>query len=569
MKIFLSLCSILLLFFLTADKAFAIVDPRASVNNSFGIHIISPEDLEDAVHLVNSSEGEWGYVTLVVREDDRNRKKWQEIFDRMRELKLIPIIRLATKTADTGWAKPRQEDIEPWVNFLASLNWVVKNRYVVLFNEPNHAQEWGGEINPEEYTRIVRLFTEKLKEKSADFFILPAGFDVSATNGPQTMAAEKFWKAMAKEDPKVFSLFDGWTSHAYPNPNFSSLPHASGKTSIRSYRWEVSWLTRFGLKANLPIFITETGWTHREGKKLDLSTNSAQTVSKFFEQAFASVWTDPQIVAITPFVLNYPEPPFDHFSWKKEDGSFYSQYETVMALPKTKGLPEQVHDAIFIPPNLPDQLIVNSDYKLMVHLKNTGQSIWERDDFSLKVTGSMDTKVLLVGYVPKTSPFGQATVEIYLKTPKDIGEQTIRLEILYQGKAFGEVSENQITILPPPRLNLHANLWFKIHSSGNDFTLLIYDGGNLVKKITPVTLSDGVGTIEELHDVIPRKAYRFVLIKPYYLPRQTYAYLSSQTTTVSFKRLLPLDFNNDGAFTPADLIAVLRNPKPAISLLLP
>src|SRR3989338_6522114 len=142
--------SVLLLGFLV-KPSLATSDPLSVSNNVFGIHVIDENDLIDAAKLVNGNGGEWGYVTLVIREEDRDTSKWQRIFDKMRELKLIPIVRLATYAEEQNWAKPKAEDVDSWVIFLSSLNWVVKNRYVILFNEPNHSNEWGGTVSPEEY----------------------------------------------------------------------------------------------------------------------------------------------------------------------------------------------------------------------------------------------------------------------------------------------------------------------------------------------------------------------------------------------------------------------------------
>jgi hypothetical protein len=45
-------------------------------NNKFGIHLAVPsrEDEQSAAKLVNSHGGSWGYVTLVIQDNDRNRK---------------------------------------------------------------------------------------------------------------------------------------------------------------------------------------------------------------------------------------------------------------------------------------------------------------------------------------------------------------------------------------------------------------------------------------------------------------------------------------------------------------
>lgn len=546
------------------------MDPRTVANNHFGIHIINEADIKIAADLVNSSGGEWGYITVVIREDDRDLQKWQVVFDHLRRQKLIPLVRLATKVENGGWAKARQEDIEPWINFLSSLNWVIKNRYVILFNEPNHANEWGGEVNPSEYAKITRLFAEKLKQNSPDFFILPAGFDASAINSMTSMNSTVFFTKMQEEDPDIFSLFDGWTSHSYPNPDFSGLPFDSGNTSIQGYKWEVVFLTRYGLKSDIPVFITETGWKHQEGKETNLSYYTAEQVADFFKVAFLRIWTDPQIVAITPFILKYPQEPFTHFSWFSNDKDIYPQYETVKALPKEKGQPEQVDEYELIKSTIPNQLVINSEYEFTIQFKNTGQSIWNKEETVLETTSNLPAENFKISDMPFTQPFGIARFKVNIKTPLERDTNyIIRFQLKHQGEPFGERIIRTFKLIPPPSLIIKVALGTKLNTIGDDFALLIYKNGDLMKKIEPLSITSGVGTIDELYDVVPRRNYRFVLLKPYYLPRQTSSFLSSQQTTVSFKRMLPLDFNADGALTNEDLLVALRDLGRTITTLMP
>src|SRR6266487_3508427 len=153
-------------------------------NNKFGIHLAQPdtETLKKAAELVNTN-GDWGYVTLVIQENDRDRGKWQNIFNELSKLHLIPIIRIATQPDGASWKRPSIDEIDGWVNFLNSLRWVVKDRYVVLFNEPNHGSEWGGEVDPVSFADITLSFAKKLKEKNKDFFIMLGGMDASAPSG--------------------------------------------------------------------------------------------------------------------------------------------------------------------------------------------------------------------------------------------------------------------------------------------------------------------------------------------------------------------------------------------------
>src|SRR3989344_3734166 len=118
---------VLTIAFLFPKNIIAIENPLATPNNQFGIHIHDENDLEDAAKLVNSTGGDWGYITLVIPKGDRNKDKWQRTFDKMRRLHLIPIVRLATQEQNGGWEKGKTDEIPGWANFLNELNWVVKN----------------------------------------------------------------------------------------------------------------------------------------------------------------------------------------------------------------------------------------------------------------------------------------------------------------------------------------------------------------------------------------------------------------------------------------------------------
>ncbi|HLE48636.1 MAG TPA: hypothetical protein VI819_01200 [Patescibacteria group bacterium] len=375
-----------LIFFKSYKSTFAVTNPHSTENNIFGIHIQDENDLIDAAKLVNSSGGEWGYVTMVLRSDERDVNRWQNVFDRMRELHLIPIIRIATKQEGSGWLKPTTDDIDGWVNFLDSLNWVTQNRYVVVGNEPNHAAEWGGVIDPQGYAEFLKEFSIQLKRKDDDFFVLPAGLDASSPNNKTHMSETNFIKSMHDKVPDIFDHIDGWTSHSYPNPNFSESPDKTGIVSITGYINEIEFIKTLSVKKNLPIFITETGWTHDVGGENKFL--SVDVLKKYYTQAFEKWLKDPNIVAVTPFMLNYQSEPFNTFSFKKADGSFYDFYSEIQKMLKKSGNPKRINSATMVAELTPD-LIQKDDktYQLSI-LKNTGQMIWEMDNlYIVKIEG--------------------------------------------------------------------------------------------------------------------------------------------------------------------------------------
>lgn len=362
--------------FTKPSKILAVEYPLSVPNNRFGIHILDENDLTDAANLVNSTGGDWGYVTLVIRKDERDTKRWQEIFNKMRRLHLIPIIRIATRQQGSSWEKPNLDEIDGWVSFFNSLNWVIQNRYIVIGNEPNHASEWGGEINPEEYSDYLNTFSQKLKNASSDYFILPAGLDASAPNSKLTLSEEEFLKRMIIKNPDIFLYLDGWTSHSYPNPDFSGSQDESGKGSVRTFEWELQFLKSLGVSRNLPIFITETGWAHdMEGTNANFQ--DTESIAQKLKTAYQTAWNNEDIVAVTPFILNYEDEPFDKFSWKKADNSFYSFYYQIKDLAKPKGAPIQIVSVdvltLLIPPIIP----TDEGKKGLAIVKNNGQSIWE------------------------------------------------------------------------------------------------------------------------------------------------------------------------------------------------
>ena len=372
----------------------AMVNPFSRPNNIYGIHILDEHDLEDAAKLVNSAGGDWGYVTLVIRKDERDKDRWQRIFDRMRRLHLIPIVRIATRQVNSHWEKPSFDEIDGWVSFLGSLNWVTKNRYIIVGNEPNHAREWGNELNPHEYADYLSAFSEKLKKESGEFFIMPAGFDASAPNDKEHMSEDEFLKRMFNYNPDVFKNIDGWSSHSYPNPDFSGSESEKGRGTVATYDWELELLKSLKFEKELPVFITETGWAHNRDDKI-LGYQTPDSISEKLKFAFNNIWNDKRIVAVTPFVLNYKDPPFDIFSWKKKDGGFYNFYYDIQRMPKVKGVPMQVVKVKILSFIFPPVAKRAGKYYGLAFIKNEGQSIWKWGSFVNPYDGGVD-----IQYIP-------------------------------------------------------------------------------------------------------------------------------------------------------------------------
>lgn len=318
-------------------KAYALFDPISRPNNFNGIHILFPTELSQAAHLVNSTNGEWGYVTIPIQSNDKDLEKWQAFMDEAKSLKLIPIIRLAT-AADLEntavWAKPTKTEILDFANFLNSLNWPIENRYVIVYNEINRFDEWAGEApNPREYADLLSYAVEIFKERNPNFYMIMGGLDNAAPNDQiKYMDNLVFMREMVAYNPTIFNKIDAFSSHSYPNPGFSAPPLKNKVEGITTYQYEYELINKY-TDSKKPVFITETGW---DSKKL-----SESLIASYFKIAYENFWNKDRdkIVAITPFLLNSQGGgAFDVFSFVK-DGKQTQYYTVSEKMKKTKGDP--------------------------------------------------------------------------------------------------------------------------------------------------------------------------------------------------------------------------------------
>ena len=559
------------------EEAHAIVDPTSVPNNRFGIHIISPsiDEASPAAELVNSSGGDWGYVTVLVESKNRDREAWQKFFNDLRRRHLIPIVRLATKPLNAHWERPYEKEYEAWADFLDSLIWPTKNRYVVIYNEPNHGKEWGLETDPASYAVVLNSTIDALKTKSDDFFILNAGFDqASPHKPPEFYDEEKFLKEMESAVPGIFNKLDGWASHSYPNPGFKGSPSGSGKGSIRGWFWELQILKKYGLTKNLPVFITETGWKHMEGINPDKTLPSSDVVSKYFKDAFQNAWSSNQIVAVTPFLLNYQEPPFDHFSFKKLTGEkqnpkilgaqypqFYPQYQALAELPKVSGRPVQENKAELVKGEIYSSLVAGQEYSIPLTFKNTGQSIWNEyrqvkllasQGVSLEPDGLNIEEVSIPENI-RIEPGNDYTFNVNFKAPPS-GTYRILLKLMSGEREFNSKPVEFTTeIKSPVILILNSKLGWKNDSSGGYFLIISGAVGESTHKV--FLNSSGTSKPIEARFLLPGYSFDFTLERPNYRTKKITKQVESGINEIEFGELQP-DFLS-AVFNPLKLWKLL------------
>ncbi len=550
------------------QTTFAITDPLSVPNNRFGIHLIQAthDESSPAAQLVNSSGGDWGYITVLIEGKDKSRDKWQAFFDDLRRRHLIPLVRLATIPDSGGfWKRPDIGEAQVWADFLDSLNWPVKNRYVTIYNEPNHAQEWGNSVDAKSYAEILDQTITALKNKNQDFFVLNGGFDASTPQQlPKYQEESSFLQAMDESVPGIFNKLDGWVSHSYPNPGFVGSPEAFGKGTVRTYLWEQEILKDLRVTKKMPIFITETGWKHAEGLAYDANLPKADTLSDYYTSAFQSAWNDPQIAAVTPFLLSYQEVPFDHFSFKMPTGEkqqeklpnpqvlgiqypqYYSFYQTVMNLPKQTGKPIQDNLFKLIKGEVYSSIVAGEVYQISLTFQNTGQSIWNDPSLDglgqvrlVPIEGSMELG-LEKAEIPqevKVEPGKEYTFSMKLKAP-DKGIFKVKLNLFSGSKEFDSKEVEFTTqVKQPVILQILSNLQWKKSAAGQYFLKVSGVIGDSSQKV----VLDDQGKSEQLEAryLLPDYSFDFTLEKPYYHPKTIHQELQPGVNVLDFGVMQP------------------------------
>jgi len=528
-----------------------------SPNNKFGIHLAQPsdEDIDRTDALVNANGGAWGYITLVIHEDDRSLEKWQSIFDKLREKKLIPLIRLATSPQGDVWKRPNSNEAQAWVDFLNKLQWVVKDRYIILFNEPNHASEWGGSVNATEFAEVNIAFAKELKKANSDFFVMMGGLDLSAPSAlPRYEDAESFLQTVVNHigTDDFNTYFDGLASHAYPNPGFVGSPYGVGRKSVRGYEWELAFLKSLGVQ-ELPVFITETGWNG------DVLTRSQ--IAQNFLIAYKQVWLpDDRVRAVTPFILNYQGEPFLKFSWVSlGNGAVHPEYLAVQAMEKSWGVPE-LEEKGSIKHSLPGAIVEKSTYHFQLEVENAGQGIWGSEyGYSLKIQGIPESTYLIseLGTIKRGE---SRMINVYLNTGQTSAQKQVRFDIMRGGKPAISSDMWEYEVVPLPSLTYEASLFPQFSTTTDGFELQLFDEyEQMIYSNKRVVVMKGKGSVSVVENIALGKPYRVVLLKKYYLPRQTYVTFTKGKNSIRFEPMLPLDFDGDGAFRWGDVPALFQN----------
>lgn len=305
---------------------------QAQAGQVLGIHILNPHELDQAAELLSgtANSDQWRYVTIPLSLADVDKaSEWQEFFNQAKTKKIIPVVRLTTRFENGAWQVPTRRDIITQLVFLKKLNWPTEQRYVIVFNEVNHSKEWGGQIDPVIYADVLSFTADWAHAEQANFVVLPAAMDLAAPNGGATREAFAYWRDVLAVQPDVLTKVDVWNSHSYPNPGFSSSPQRTAQNSLRGFEHELAFVKE-KTGRDLKVIITETGWV--------VNKQTSRWLESYYTYALQHIWSNPQVMAVTPFVLRGSPGPFSGFSFLDGQDKPTAQYTALQrALTRAQG----------------------------------------------------------------------------------------------------------------------------------------------------------------------------------------------------------------------------------------
>jgi hypothetical protein len=166
-------------------------------------------------------------------------------------------------------------------------------------------------------------------------------------------------------------------------------------------------------------------------------------------------------------------------------------------------------------------------------------------------------------------PFQSGLIDIFFKTGNETGMNRSRIALYRGNKKILESAPWNYEVVPLPQLGFKVSLYPRLKQQGDDFEVQIFDNKEqLVYKVSRVSVEQGVGSVGQIKNIALDRKYRVVILKPYYLPRQTFVTFQRGANKVVFERMIPIDFNKDGTFNFSDIWTFITHPS-LISLLLP
>ena len=315
--------------------------------------------------------GYGGGVRLTFAGIDRNMtdapQEWKDAVALAYERDLVPVIRLGPPWNDR---KVRNQSDDPqhleygqlaaaYAAVVSSLplrdGWPV---YIEVHNEPNLCYEWtcdpgdgndgwiGYEQLASEYAHMLEDVADALhglgdpRIRVVNAGLAPGGAVSCECGGDGFQAgitSVEYIAAMKAAVPAFPGFLDAWASHPYPAEGLGwgffvsyEAPDWKGEPGLRYYEQELA-----ALGVDLPVIVTETGWTVDTGKG---GPGDRNKVATWMRNAYENVFLqDDRILTVLPFLLQ--DPNWDDFAWVDPGGTPYPVYEAVRDLRCQLGMP--------------------------------------------------------------------------------------------------------------------------------------------------------------------------------------------------------------------------------------
>lgn len=189
--------------------------------------------------------------------------KFDEIVD-LAEQNGIRIIARLDHTPE--WARPTGSDpatppadVEDFGNFVFEFVSRYRGRidFIQIWNEPNLAREWGGEIDPEGYVNLLKAASTRARQANPNIVVLSAPLAMTTENSARAQDELTYWQALY--DLGVSEWFDIMSANVYGlDDHFAAEPDVS-TLNIRRVELLRELAVRNG-DQDTAIWFNEFGW---------------------------------------------------------------------------------------------------------------------------------------------------------------------------------------------------------------------------------------------------------------------------------------------------------------------
>lgn len=165
-----------------------------------------------------------------------------------------------------GWARPPGTDqtipptnVEAFGDFIEEFvrHYQGRVNFLQIWNEPNLAAEWGGEIDPAGYAALLEEAATRARAVDPNVVILSAPMAMTTENSGRAMNELSYWDALLELGAAQY--FDIMTANAYGLDDRYDQPPDVSTLNLRRVELLRDLAVQHGLQ-DVPIWLNEYGW---------------------------------------------------------------------------------------------------------------------------------------------------------------------------------------------------------------------------------------------------------------------------------------------------------------------